>query len=85
MGELRWSSRAANPSKKSKTAARIISRKASVKSPKRNAATTAQAPQSRFESVSRLGMVKSLIFMAREIFLAATGGKVTKYFYLCDT
>ena len=63
IGEDWWSSRAVKPSKKSKTAASTSSQKARCRSPSVSIATVAIIPQSRFESVSRLGMVKSLIFI----------------------
>lgn len=64
MGELWLSRRAAKPSKKSNTAARTIRPKASFRSPQTSAETTATEPQNRFDRVSRLGIVKSLIFIA---------------------
>ena len=80
MGELWLSRRATKPSKKSNTAARIISPKASVRLPQTNAATAATEPQSRFERVSRLGIVKNLIFIAGPKINFPIGGKVTKIF-----
>ncbi len=63
MGDAQPSNRAANPSKKSHTAAATTSQNAVVKSPEVSNTIAAHDPHSRLPNVSRFGMVKNFIFI----------------------
>ncbi len=63
IGDAEPSKRAANPSKKSHTAAATTSQNAVVKSPEVSSTIAAHDPHSRLPNVSRFGMVKNFIFI----------------------
>ncbi len=67
MGDVWRSRRAAKPSRKSHTADAATKSSAALRSPHTSAATTANAPKKRLASVSRLGIVISLIFILEKL------------------
>ena len=82
MGELWLSRRAAKPSKVEHGSQNHQAEGQLQVAPQTSAETTAAEPQNRFDRVSRLGIVKSLIFIAGAKFNFPIGGKVTKNIFI---